>query len=149
MHAYDGDQMTAYVDAGGYLLESSFQPPVSHAISVPGWFGAHFDRMRDYTRYASCGVVVGTDHNGRVKRTALLRELLGPIDYRMTDADLDVLKRGMTTAAQVYLAAGADLVLPSTFTDAPISAAEFGAGRRATRSAPTWTARSARPPTSR
>ena len=126
VHAYDGDQMTAYVDAGGYLLESSFQPPVSHAISVPGWFGAHFDRMRDYTRYVSCGVVVGTDHNGRVKRTGLLRELLGPIDYRMTDADLDVLKRGMTTAAQAYLAAGADLVLPSTFTDAPITAAEFG-----------------------
>ena len=36
---------------------------------VPGWFGAHFDRMRDYPRYASCGVVVGTDHNGRVKHT--------------------------------------------------------------------------------
>ena len=36
VHAYDGDQMTAYVDAGDYLLESSFQPPVSHAISVPG-----------------------------------------------------------------------------------------------------------------
>ena len=51
---------------------------------MPGWFGAHFDRMRDYARYASCGVVVGTDHNGRVKQTAILRELLGPIDYRMT-----------------------------------------------------------------
>ena len=128
VHAYDGDQMTAYVDAGGYLLESSFQPPVSHAISVPGWFGTHFDRMRDYARYASCGVVVGTDHNGRVKRTGLLRELLGPIDYRMTDRDLDVLKQGMTTAAQAYLAAGADLVLPSTFVDAPIPATEFGPG---------------------
>ena len=58
--------------------------------------------MRDYSRFASLGVVVGTDHNGRVKHTSILRELLGPIKYRMTDADLDVLKRGMTAATQVY-----------------------------------------------
>ena len=127
LDAYDGDQMTAYVDAGSYLLESSFQPPVAHAISVPGWFGQHFDRMRDYPRYASCGVVIGTDHNGCVKHVPLLRDLLGPIKYRMTDRDLDALKRGMTTAAQVYLAAGADFVLPSTFADAPLPAGDFSA----------------------
>ena len=125
--AYDGDQMTAYVDAGDYLLESSFQPPVAHAISLPGWFRQHFDRMREYPRHASCGVVIGTDHNGRVKQIPLLRDLLGPIDYRMTGRDLEALKRGMTTAAQIYLAAGADYVLPSTFTDAPLPAGEFSA----------------------
>jgi choline dehydrogenase-like flavoprotein len=127
LDAYDGDQMTAYVDGGSYLLESSFQPPVAHAISVPGWFEQHFDRMREYPHYASCGVVIGTDHNGRVKQVPILRDLLGPIDYRMTERDLDALKRGMTTATQVYLAAGADFVLPSTFADAPLPAGEFSA----------------------
>jgi choline dehydrogenase-like flavoprotein len=124
--AYDGDQMTAYVDTGGYLLESSFQAPVAHAISVPGWFETHFERMREYPRYASCGIVVGTDHNGRVKRFPLLRDLLGPIRYRMTPRDLDVLKAGMTAATQVYLAMGADAVLPATFVDAPLRGRDFG-----------------------
>ncbi len=127
LDSYDGDQMTAYVDGGTYLLESSFQPPVAHAISVPGWFDQHFGRMREYPHYASCGVVIGTDHNGRVKQIPILRDLVGPIKYRMTAADLDALKRGMTTATQVYLAAGADLVLPSTFADAPLPAREFSA----------------------
>ena len=124
--AYDGDQMTAYVDTGGYLLESSFQAPVAHAISVPGWFETHFERMRDYPRYASCGIVVGTDHNGRVKQFPLLRDLLGPIRYRMTARDLDVLKAGMTAATQMYLAMGAELVLPATFVDAPLRGRDFG-----------------------
>ena len=125
--AYDGDQMTAYVDTGTYLLESSFQPPVAHAISLPGWFETHFERMRDYPHYASCGIVVGTDYNGRVKHTPFLRDLLGPIKYRMTERDLDVLKDGMTAATQVYLAQGADMVLPATFVDAPLAARDFDA----------------------
>jgi choline dehydrogenase-like flavoprotein len=131
LDAYDGDQMTAYVDTGGYLLESSFQAPVAHAISVPGWFETHFERMREYPHYASCGIVVGTDHNGRVKQFPLLRHLLGPIRYRMTPRDLDVLKAGMTAAAQVHLAMGADEVLPATFVDAPLRGSDFGAEDRA------------------
>src|SRR2546422_6221662 len=47
-----------------------------------------------YDRFASAGVVLGTAANGQVKRCGLLRDLLGPVDFRLAPADLETLKRG-------------------------------------------------------
>ena len=123
--AFDGDQMAAYVDSGSYLLESSINPPVGSAISMPGWFRTHFDRMRDFQHIAALGVLIATHPTGRVKRLAFLRNLLGPVAWTMGDEDLAVMRAGMTKAAELYFAAGADTVYPSTYFDHSLRREDF------------------------
>lgn len=126
VHSFDGVQMGAYVDAGEYLLESLFNPPLAFAVALPGWFAAHFDRMRAYDHFTSAGVLIGTEPNARVKGTPLFRDTFGPVAYTMTAADLGKLKRGMARLAQVFFAAGAETVYPATFADVALEADRFG-----------------------
>jgi choline dehydrogenase-like flavoprotein len=123
--AYDGDQMAAYVDSGRYLLESSIQPPVGSAISMPGWFQTHFERMRKFRSVAGLGVLIPSRPTGRVKRLALWRDLFGPVAWSMADEDLEVMRAGMTKAAELYFAAGADTVYPSTYADRALHRSHF------------------------
>ena len=125
LNGFDGDQMGAYVDSGTYLLESSIQPPVGSAIAMPGWFGTHFDRMRNFASVASLGVLIPSRPSGRVKRLSLWRDLFGPVAWSMADEDLDVMRAGMAKAAQLYFAAGADAVYPSTYGDHELRREDF------------------------
>lgn len=123
---YDGVMMPSYVDARAYILEAFFSPPLSFSALVPGWFGTHFERMKAYPRYAGAGVVIGTEPNARVKRFRLFRNLFGPVVYAMTDADLGKLRQGLIQLAQVYFAAGAEAVYPTSFTlDLEMRAGDF------------------------
>lgn len=117
INAFDGIQMAAYVDCDEYLLETLFNPPMAFAVTVPGWFNAHFERMRTYNRFASMGVLIGTESNARVKRCSLFRDLIGPVAYKMTRGDLEKMKRGIVLAAEVFFAAGAESVYPTTFVE--------------------------------
>jgi choline dehydrogenase-like flavoprotein len=125
LHAFDGDQMGAYIDSGSYLLESSIQPPVGSAIAMPGWFRTHFDRMRSFDSIASLGVLIASEPSGRVKRLAFWRDLFGPVAWSMGDAELAVMRDGMTMAAALYFAAGADSVYPSTYADRALHRSHF------------------------
>lgn len=122
LQSFDGVQMGAYVDLGECLLESLFYPPMSFAVSIPGWFATHSNRLRAYDRFAEAGVLIGTASNGRIKRTSLFRDLVGPIDYEMTTEDLQRIRRGMARLAQTFFAAGAEAVIPATFVDTELSA---------------------------
>src|SRR3546814_3529077 len=68
--AWDEDQMSSYVDCGDYLLESHFQPPMSMASLMPGWFGDHAERMKNFGRVHSAGILFPADRRGRVKDQA-------------------------------------------------------------------------------
>ncbi len=125
VRGFDGAQMSAYIDLAEYLLESHFDPPMAFAASLPGWFNAHFERMKAYPHMASAGVLIGTEPNGKVESAGWQRELLGPVNYRMTDADLAKLKRGMARLAEVFFAAGAQVVYPSTFADLELTRDRF------------------------
>ncbi|MCG8605152.1 GMC family oxidoreductase [bacterium] len=114
LNSFDGVQMAAYVDAGEFILESLFNPPLGFSVTMPGWFDRHFERMVSYNRFASLGVVVGTENNARVKGSAFFRDLVGPIKYRMTASDLEKTKRGIVLAAKTYFAAGAEAVYPAS-----------------------------------
>src|SRR5690606_9088331 len=59
--AWDEDQMSSYVDCGDYLLESHFQPPMSMASLMPGWFADHSARMKNYGRVHSAGILFPAD----------------------------------------------------------------------------------------
>jgi choline dehydrogenase-like flavoprotein len=85
--------------------------------------------MKDYRRFASAGVLIGTQPNGRVKSTSFFRNLFGPIAYAMTASDLEKLKRGMTRLAQVYFAAGAEAVYPTSFVDLEMRENKFRTNR--------------------
>ena len=126
--AFAGVQMATYVDGVDFLLESLFYPPALLASIMPGWFTSFQQRMGDYRRYASAGVLVGTEANGRVKRSALARSLFGPVNYQMTAGDMDKMKQGVVRLAEIYFAAGAETVLPAAFAECEMPAADY-AGR--------------------
>lgn len=99
-NAWDEDQMSSYVDVGAYLLESHFQPPMSMASLMPGWFADHASRMKNFGRVHSAGILFPADRRGRVTGDKL-QFSLDPAD------DLPVLRDAMATLTKVHFAAGA------------------------------------------
>lgn len=103
--SWDEDQMTTYVDCGDFLLESHFQPPMSMATIVPGWFEAHYDRMQNYNRLASAGVLFPADRRGRLDD--------GKLDFKLRDdVEKPLLRRALATLIKVHFEAGALEVYP-------------------------------------
>lgn len=106
VRAWDEDQMTSYVDRGDFLLESHFQPPMSMATLVPGWFGEHFRRMHSYNRLASAGILFPADRRGQMKG--------GKLSFKLRpDVELPLLRRALATLSKVHFAAGAEEVYPA------------------------------------
>jgi choline dehydrogenase-like flavoprotein len=109
-----GIEMCYFVDAGGgLLLESWFHYPASLAIAVPGWLDEHAATMRAYGQLASAGVVVPSRPSGRLGSFTDL--VLG-----LNAEELERMKRGVVELSEMYLAAGADTVIPSTSDPLPI-----------------------------
>jgi choline dehydrogenase-like flavoprotein/UDP-2,3-diacylglucosamine pyrophosphatase LpxH len=125
VNSWDGIQMATYVDAGDFLLESSFNPPLTFAVSLPGWFRTHFERMTSFAHFAGAGAVIPTTPSGRLQRWAWQRNLLGPVAYRMSREEFAVLRQGLGLLARIYFAAGAECVFPASFADLPMLASEF------------------------
>jgi len=75
VNAYAGLQMSHYylagiADANGmreaYALETWFNPPMTQALAMPGWFETHFRHMQNYDHMMALGVLVGTGSASRV-----------------------------------------------------------------------------------
>jgi choline dehydrogenase-like flavoprotein len=105
MNVWDEDQMATYVDRGDFLLESHFQPPMSMSTLMPGWFGDHVQRMRNYNRLASAGVLIPADRQGSLRGGNLHLKL-------RDDVELPLLRRALATLCRVHFAAGAIEVYP-------------------------------------
>lgn len=104
--AWNEDQMVTYVDQGDFLLESHFQPPMSMATLVPGWFGDHFARMHHYNRLSSAGILFPADRRGRMKG--------GRLRFKLSDdVEMPLLRRALATLTKVHFAAGAEEVYPA------------------------------------
>jgi choline dehydrogenase-like flavoprotein len=103
--AWDEDQMATFIDRGDFLIESHFQPPMSMASLVPGWFDDHFTRMHHYNRLASAGVLFPADRRGVIKG--------GKLDFKLKEADLAVLRRALALLTKVHFAGGAQEVYPA------------------------------------
>jgi choline dehydrogenase-like flavoprotein len=114
--SFAGIQMShAYMAPGdppGYLVETWFNPPATQALAMPGWFDRHFHNMRRYRHMAAAGVLVGTSTPGRVRATPK-----GPeIDYDASAPDRARMLEGLKVAGRIWLHAGAQRVMPATFT---------------------------------
>lgn len=98
--AWDEDQMSSYVDCGDFLLESHFQPPMSMASLMPGWFAEHSQRMKNFGRVHSAGILFPADRRGQI--------VDGKLKFRLdAEDDLPMLRRAMATLTKVHFAAGA------------------------------------------
>lgn len=112
--AYAGLQISHYLNIApnpGYILETWFNPPVSQALTMPGWFDQHFENMRRYDRMSSVGILVPTEANGRVRARGLFGR---DIDYTPMPHDLDRLAEGLILGAKIFMAGGAEAIMPHT-----------------------------------
>ena len=112
--AWDEDQMATFIDRGDFLIESHFQPPMSMATLVPGWFEEHFRRMHNYNRLASAGVLFPADRLGEIKG--------GKLGFELKEADLAVLRRALSVLTKVHFAGGALEVYPALLHGETLSA---------------------------
>ncbi len=126
VRGYDGVQMCGYLEAEGYMLETLFNPPALFAMAMPGWFMEHFYNMQRYAYLANGGVMVPSAAIGEV-RTPLpvVGRYLPGFSYSLEkdSTTYQALKDGIRLMSEVYLAAGAIRVMPSTYVDL-----EFRAG---------------------
>jgi choline dehydrogenase-like flavoprotein len=113
LNGYDGIGLTCIAKASDdYVIESYFAPPVVFSISLGGFFLTHFERMAEYCRYADAGVMVATAPKGII---TLDKQNNPVIDIQFEPDDIRRLKEGIKKLAQIWFAAGAIKVLPSTF----------------------------------
>lgn len=94
---------------GGFLLipSASNWPGLSAAVA-PGIGGVHRERMRALPHVAAAAVLLHDETDGRV--TAARGSGLPVADYWPNAGDMAELRRGIRSAAQLYLAAGAEQV---------------------------------------
>jgi choline dehydrogenase-like flavoprotein len=112
---YAGLQITHIYRPKGvpdYVMETWFNPVLSQALAMPGWFADHRRNMLRYAHMAATGVIVGSAANAKVEKA-----LLGGADvvYTPEQADLARLVEGLKLAGRIYLKAGAKRVMPATF----------------------------------
>ncbi|HEY0673130.1 MAG TPA: GMC family oxidoreductase [Longimicrobiales bacterium] len=115
LNAYEGLQIShalQFAPNRGFILETWYNPPVAQALVMPGWFEDHFRNMRSYDRMSAVGVLVGTEPNAVVTRRGLFgRE----IAFTPSIIDLHKILDGLIVTGEAFLAAGAEAVMPATF----------------------------------
>lgn len=105
INAWNEDQMATYIDRGDFLIESHFQPPMSMAMLVPGWFEDHFERMQNYNRLVSAGVLFPADRLGFMDN--------GKLKLKIGEDELSLLRRALATMTKVHFLNGALEVYPA------------------------------------
>jgi choline dehydrogenase-like flavoprotein len=116
LNSYDGLQISHFgiPSNPGFVFETWFNPPVSQALNMPGWFERHFENMQRYGHLMAVGVLVGTARNGRIVR-ALTG---GPgVDFRPRPDDLATLARGLKLLGELLFDAGAERVMVNSWGD--------------------------------
>jgi choline dehydrogenase-like flavoprotein len=122
-HAYAGLQISHYglPTEPGYAFETWFNPPVSQALNMPGWFEQHFQNMRRYDHLMAVGVIVGTGSYGWISK-ALTG---GPgINFTPQARDLATLSRGLTLLGEILFDAGAKRVMLNAWDYVEIGSAD-------------------------
>jgi choline dehydrogenase-like flavoprotein len=111
LEAYDGLQISHVAvppPERGWVFETWWNPPVSQALNMPGWFETHYENMRRYRRLMAVGALVGTERNAWIGK-ALTG---GPaINYTPTGGDLRKLADGLTELGQILFAGGAKALM--------------------------------------
>lgn len=115
LDGFDGDQMCVHHLDRRFVIEQIQNPPVSMALTLPGFYGDHAARMQRYRHLAALGVLVPTAPSGEVflgLGHRLFRPLFDHADirFRMAPDEMADFREGCKTAARALLAAGATRV---------------------------------------
>jgi choline dehydrogenase-like flavoprotein len=115
LDGFDGDQMCVHSLHDDFVIEQIQNPPVSLALTLPGFFGDHAARMQRYRNLGALGVLVPTRPTGEVffgLGHRLLRPLFDHADirFRMSPPEMAAFRNGCRTAAAALFAAGATRV---------------------------------------
>jgi len=97
-------------DAGyGFWIECPPLYPAIASVALPGFGAAHRARMRDFPQLGAMIVLVRDGADTGVSNGAVRVDRRGRpvIDYRLGDADLRTMRRGLAATARLHLAAGA------------------------------------------
>ena len=112
VHGWDGDQMTVFLKGDGYVVEATHNPPMSMALTTPGWFAEHSELMRRSHKLGYAGVLVATEPVGRVVQSRAFGH--EEVHFQLPARDLATLQRGVRRVADVLFEAGAEqVILPS------------------------------------
>ncbi len=82
------------------------------ALGLGGWFLSHFHRMLRYKNFAQAGTLVGTQPSRKVW---LDKQKRVHMEVHFTKQDVERLRKGIRTLANIYFAGGATRVFPATF----------------------------------
>jgi choline dehydrogenase-like flavoprotein len=113
LDSYDGLQISHYgvPSSNGFVFETWFNPPVSQALNMPGWFEQHFANMLRYDHLMAVGVLVGTESTGWLSRA---RTGGAGINFTPGAKDLGTLARGLRMLGEILFEAGATRVMLNT-----------------------------------
>ncbi|MCA8970731.1 MAG: GMC family oxidoreductase [Planctomycetes bacterium] len=121
---FDGDQMCVHYFGDGYAIEQIQNPPMSFALTMPGWFDEHHAAMLRYRHRVAAGVLVPTRPVGRVFRGLGSKLLTRWFDhpnlaFQLPTEDIESFRRGFEMIARIFLASGARVVVPplATYTE--------------------------------
>ncbi|MFK7739549.1 MAG: GMC family oxidoreductase N-terminal domain-containing protein [Planctomycetota bacterium] len=119
LDGFDGDQMCVHHLSSRYVIEQCQNPPVSLALTLPGFYSDHAQRMQNYRHLAALGVLIPTRPTGEVflgLGHKLIRRLFDHADirFRLSTEELSWYADGCKTAARAMLAAGAKRVFVPT-----------------------------------
>jgi len=106
---WDGDQMTVYLRGDGYLIEATHNPPMSMALTTPGWFGEHGRLMQHARRLSYAGAIIATEPVGRVVHSRPFGH--EEVHFKLHPQDLVKLQRGVAHIAEILFEAGAERVI--------------------------------------
>ncbi|HEY1451507.1 MAG TPA: GMC family oxidoreductase [Solirubrobacteraceae bacterium] len=96
----------------GFAFETWFNPPVSQAENMPGWFGDHFQNMRNFSKLMAVGVIVGTAGNASIYKSPIGG---AGVRYIPEQQDLTKLAEGLKLLGEILFAAGAKRVMLNTW----------------------------------
>jgi choline dehydrogenase-like flavoprotein len=116
VNGFDGDQMCVHHITDKYAIEQVHNPPVSFALTMPGWFDRHHKDLMRYRNLTSAGVLVPTQPVGEVVLSfgrKVLRPLFDHADlkFEMPQEDMEVMRAGLKELIHIYLASGAKRVI--------------------------------------
>ena len=122
LDSFDGVQISHFLEPPadkGFVLETWFNPVVSQALNMPGWLDDHWHNMHRFRHLTAAGALVGTT----TEKARVRRALTGGPDVDYTPgrgdprnvADMSCLIEGLKLVGRIFLAAGAERVMPNTF----------------------------------
>ncbi len=116
LHSEQGIQISHYLsgpDDDGAVLETWFNPIVSQALFMPGWFHEHYANMLRYKHMTCIGSVIGSKRNATVKPARFGDGV--SLRYTPDPDDLKRLRAGLKLAGEIMFAAGALRVMPASY----------------------------------